>query len=71
LNRAVGARAYLISHGVSASKIRTWYRSAGDFVADNSTEAGKAINRRVEIEARGVDTASYASKAANVVTAGK
>jgi outer membrane protein OmpA-like peptidoglycan-associated protein len=71
LGRALGARAYLIRHGVSSSKIRTWYRSAGDFVADNRTEAGKALNRRVEIEARGMDTASYASKAANTMTAGK
>jgi hypothetical protein len=71
LDRALSARAYLIRHGVSSSKIRTWYRSAGDFVADNSTEAGKALNRRVEIEARGVDVASYANRAANAMTAGK
>lgn len=49
LARAVSARAWLVERGVSPSKIRTRYQSAGSFLADNSNDEGRALNRRVEI----------------------
>jgi outer membrane protein OmpA-like peptidoglycan-associated protein len=61
LSRALHARAYLVGRGVPAAKIRSWYRAAGDFVADNSNADGRARNRRVEIEARGLDTSALSS----------
>ena len=50
LARALAARQYLIGQGVDAKKIRAFYNSAGEFVADNSTPEGRAKNRRVDIE---------------------
>lgn len=50
LGRAMAARSYLIQHGVEAKKIRMFSRAAGDFRADNTTDEGRAANRRVEIE---------------------
>jgi outer membrane protein OmpA-like peptidoglycan-associated protein len=50
LERAVSVKKLLVAQGVSPERIRIFYRGAGDFVADNSTDAGKAINRRVEIQ---------------------
>ena len=50
LARALAARQYLIGQGVDAKKIRAFYNSAGGFVADNSTQEGRAKNRRVDIE---------------------
>ena len=64
LMRALRAREYLIGNGVDAHKIRTWYRAAGDFVADNSSAEGRAENRRVEIEVRGLDTTAFARETA-------
>lgn len=49
LARAVAARAWLVERGVSPSKIRTRYQSAGSFLANNSSDEGRALNRRVEI----------------------
>jgi len=66
LGRAVHARQYLVSNGVEPDKIHVWYRAAGDFIADNSTAEGRAINRRVEIEVRGLDTSAYASVASDI-----
>ena len=66
LGRAVHARQYLVSNGVGPDKIHLWYRAAGDFIADNSTAEGRAINRRVEIEVRGLDTSAFASVASDV-----
>jgi outer membrane protein OmpA-like peptidoglycan-associated protein len=66
LLRALRARDYLVNNGVESSKIRVWYRAAGGFIADNSTAGGKAMNRRVEIEARGLDTAAFAPRVAEV-----
>jgi outer membrane protein OmpA-like peptidoglycan-associated protein len=59
LARACSARQYLVSNGVDPGKIRMWYRAAGGFVTDNSTEEGRALNRRVEIEMRGLDTRAF------------
>jgi outer membrane protein OmpA-like peptidoglycan-associated protein len=60
LARAVHARQFLVANGVDAAKIKTWYRAAGGFVVDNSSPEGRAVNRRVEIETRGLDTSVYA-----------
>ncbi|QYY27511.1 OmpA family protein [Diaphorobacter sp. MNS-0] len=48
--RALAARAYLVQNGVPANKIRVSGKASGDFIADNTTEAGRAKNRRVDIE---------------------
>jgi outer membrane protein OmpA-like peptidoglycan-associated protein len=60
-DRALQARAYLIRHGVPPDKIRTWYRAAGGTIAENSLAAGRALNRRVEIEVRGLNAAAVAA----------
>lgn len=52
IRRAVEVRRLLISLHVEPERIRLFYRGAGNFVANNSTPAGKALNRRVEIELR-------------------
>jgi outer membrane protein OmpA-like peptidoglycan-associated protein len=52
IRRAVEVRRLLISLNVDPARIRLFYRGAGNFVANNSTPAGKAMNRRVEIELR-------------------
>jgi len=48
--RAAAARAFLIRQGVSPLKIMVNYASAADFIADNSTPAGRIENQRVEID---------------------
>jgi outer membrane protein OmpA-like peptidoglycan-associated protein len=62
LERAVRARQYLLSNGIEPAKMHVWYRAAGDFIADNSTPEGRAVNRRVEIEARGLETSAIVSE---------
>jgi hypothetical protein len=52
IRRAVEVRRLLISLNVDPERIRLFYRGAGNFVANNSTAEGKAMNRRVEIELR-------------------
>lgn len=47
--RADSARDYLISRGASNSIIQTEGRGSRQPIADNSTEAGRAKNRRIEI----------------------
>jgi outer membrane protein OmpA-like peptidoglycan-associated protein len=59
MERAQKARLFLMKHGVSASKIRVSYMASGGFLADNSTDSGKAANRRVEIEAIELNTAAF------------
>jgi outer membrane protein OmpA-like peptidoglycan-associated protein len=49
VNRAASTREYLTAHGVPASRIMIDGRGASDPIADNSTEAGRSQNRRVEI----------------------
>lgn len=49
LNRALAAQRFLVEQGVSPAIISINYVSSGDYVADNSTSAGKARNRRVDI----------------------
>lgn len=48
--RAAAARAFLVRRGVSPMKIMINYISAADYVTDNSSEWGKMMNQRVEIE---------------------
>ncbi len=49
VNRAQSARDHLVARGVAASRIRIEGRGASEPMADNSTEAGRARNRRIEI----------------------
>ena len=49
LARAMAARKFLMEHGIPAEKIKVRFSSAGNFVADNTTDSGRAQNRRVEI----------------------
>jgi outer membrane protein OmpA-like peptidoglycan-associated protein len=49
VNRAASARDYLVSRGVDARRIQIDGRSSREPIADNSTDAGRAKNRRIEI----------------------
>jgi outer membrane protein OmpA-like peptidoglycan-associated protein len=51
--RAESAKRILIANGVPANKIMLNYVSADDYLGDNSTTEGRALNRRVEIEVFG------------------
>ena len=48
--RAAAVRDYLVGAGVDPARIRATYQPVGDFAADNSSLAGRGMNRRVEIE---------------------
>ena len=50
LGRAMSAKSYLVAHGVDGNKIKLQSQGAGDYAAPNMTKAGRALNRRVEIE---------------------
>ena len=52
IKRAEKARMWLVENGVNPSLIRVRHFSAGQFIADNSTESGRALNRRVEVDIR-------------------
>jgi outer membrane protein OmpA-like peptidoglycan-associated protein len=49
VNRAASTRDYLTSRGVSSQRISIDGRGSQQPVADNSSDAGRARNRRVEI----------------------
>lgn len=49
INRAASVRDYLSARGVQASRIAIDGRGSHEPIADNSTDAGRARNRRVEI----------------------
>ena len=49
VNRAQSARDYLVSRGVSSSRIAIDGRGSREPIADNATEAGRARNRRIDI----------------------
>jgi len=49
MERAESTRAYLVEHGVSPRQIQVAGRGEHEPVADNSTDSGRARNRRVEI----------------------
>ncbi|MDQ1815795.1 OmpA family protein [Massilia sp. CCM 9210] len=63
MGRAVKARAFLIESGIPATKIQISYQAAGGFLVANDTEAGRAQNRRVEIETVDLDTTAFAVQA--------
>ena len=48
-SRAASVIAWLVSHGVAANRLTPQGFGASRPVADNSTEAGRALNRRVEM----------------------
>jgi len=50
LGRALATRQFLMKNGVDGKKIHLFAQAAGGFVADNSTDQGRRLNRRVEIE---------------------
>jgi OmpA family len=50
IERAMKARQWLVDNGVNAARIRARFFSAGNFLSDNSTEQGRALNRRVEVQ---------------------
>jgi outer membrane protein OmpA-like peptidoglycan-associated protein len=48
--RAAAVQAFLVAAGVEPARIRTTWQAVGDYAADNTSPAGRALNRRVEIE---------------------
>lgn len=55
-NRAQSVASYLTSRGVQSARIATQGFGESQPIADNSTEAGRAANRRVEIRIVPVET---------------
>ncbi|ARU06178.1 hypothetical protein CCO03_17195 [Comamonas serinivorans] len=53
LRRANAVKAYLVSKGIEANRVYTEGKGEKQPVADNKTAAGRAQNRRVEIEVVG------------------
>ena len=49
VDRAQSVRDYLVARGIPATRIETSGRGDREPIADNSTESGRAKNRRVEI----------------------
>lgn len=49
VNRAASARDYLVSRGVDGRRIQIDGRGSSQPIGDNNTEAGRAMNRRIEI----------------------
>jgi outer membrane protein OmpA-like peptidoglycan-associated protein len=47
--RAQAAKDFLISRGVGSERVRTMGRGESEPVGSNDTEAGRALNRRVEV----------------------
>jgi outer membrane protein OmpA-like peptidoglycan-associated protein len=48
--RAAAVRDVLVAGGVDPQRIRETFQPSGDHAADNSTPAGRGLNRHVEIE---------------------
>ncbi len=53
VRRAEAVKGYLVSKGIEANRIYTEGKGEKQPVADNRTSAGRAKNRRVEIEVVG------------------
>jgi len=56
IRRAEAVKAYLVGKNVEANRIYTEGKGEKQPVADNKTAAGRAKNRRVEIEVVGTRT---------------
>ncbi|GGC78017.1 outer membrane protein OmpA [Undibacterium terreum] len=56
VRRAEAVKAYLVSAGIEANRVYTEGKGKKQPVADNKTAAGRAQNRRVEIEVVGTRT---------------
>ena len=56
LRRAEAVKAYLVTRGVEAGTIRTVGRGKANPVADNKSAAGRAKNRRVDVDIKAVRT---------------
>lgn len=54
LRRAQSVKAYLISKGISADKVKVESQGERNPIADNKTAQGRAKNRRVEITVLGI-----------------
>lgn len=48
--RATAAKNYLVSRGIDPAKLHIDVVSGGGYLAPNNSEAGRALNRRVEIQ---------------------
>jgi len=48
--RADAVKAQLVRAGIDPAKIRATWQPVGDHAADNGTDSGRSLNRRVEIE---------------------
>lgn len=59
IERANNARRFLVENGIENKKIQTTFLSARDYIADNTTAEGRALNRRVEIKVNGFDGTAY------------
>ncbi len=53
VRRSEAVKAYLVSRGIEANRVYTEGKGEKQPVADNKTAAGRAKNRRVEIEVVG------------------
>jgi outer membrane protein OmpA-like peptidoglycan-associated protein len=49
-DRAAAIKAYIVSHGIGASRVQSVGHGKNDPVADNGTDEGRARNRRVEFQ---------------------
>ncbi len=56
VRRAESVKAYLVGKGIEKNRVYTEGKGKKQPVADNKTEAGRAQNRRVEIEVVGTHT---------------
>lgn len=50
MTRAVSAKKYLTERGIAKGKVYVFSRGSSEPVGDNSTEEGRAQNRRVDVE---------------------
>jgi OOP family OmpA-OmpF porin len=48
--RAAAVKKYLVDHGVASERITTDGKGPADPIGDNTTEEGRALNRRIEFE---------------------